>query len=392
MSPGHDADAPDGAAAARPAPAGEGAADPSLDLGSVWGALDNLPRAAASPTLTATTVEMAAVGVRAGGEMAGRGTTRGWILPAGAILGGLLAGLILGRASAPDPDQRSLEYLPVIKHIGALREAGSMEFLAEVATRDYPVPRRFGMFGGRPGEGRGGEGAGEPAGNSEGEGPEIPVPAAWEAAVRELAGEPLGKDTTADVLARRRGDVEALPADARRELSDRASEFLGLSEVARHDVLELARFLAASGDDRAAERERLENAVAVWHQYLALRDPAERDDVVDLSKEERLESLGRFYARFPFRGQREWDPRRGSGGPRPDGAPRGSDGSPRGGPDGPSRPPNAGPFPGGGPTGQGASRRSPGPGAAEVPPFGAGGVRSAADGGEDRRGSPPAAN
>jgi hypothetical protein len=301
-----------------PADADAAASSPAEALGGVWEALDVLPRSAA------------------------------------------------GRSTAPDPDIRALEYLPVIRHIAPLREAGSVGFLTDVAGKNYPAVRRFGPFG-RPGEGRGAdppaEGAppGEPAAA---EPPAPPVPPELDAAIAALVGEPLGRDVPADVLARRRAEVEALSADERRRLADRVSEFMTLSEVARYDVLQLARFLADTSDDNAAERQRLLGAAGVWHQYMALRDPAERSDVVDLPREQRLESLDRFYARFQFRAQRDWDPRRGFGGPRPGGDAPGPGGGGAGEagepPPGPARPGGPGFRPG--PPG-----RSAGPGAGDRP-------------------------
>lgn len=367
--------------------ADEAAASPAEALAGVWEALDVLPRSVASPALTATTVEMAAVAVRRAGETGvNRGRlVRGWWMPGLAIVGGLGLGLVAGRSTAPDPDVRALEYLPVIRHIEALREAGSVGFLTAVADRDFPPVRRFGPFArpgdGRPGDTRGGEPTAEgvTSGDPPGEKPAAekaagersagpPVPAELEAAIAGLQGEPLGKAVPADVLSRRRADVEAASADDRRRLADRVSEFMGLSEVARYDVLELARFLADTSADRSAEREKLLAAAAVWHQYLAMRDPAERGDVVDLTPEERLESLDRFYARFQFRGQRDWDPRRGFGGPRPSGetpGPSGGSGAAPGGggggagepPPGSSRPGFRPGFPGGSRPGNPSARR-----------------------------------
>ncbi len=360
--------------------ADETAASPEQALAGVWDMLDVLPRSAASPALTATTVEMAAVAVRGAGEQrTARGRlVRGWWMPGLAIIGGLGIGIFAGRNTAPDPDVRALEYLPVIRHIAALREAGSVEFLTAVASRNFPPVRRFGPFS-RPGDGRSGDSRGAdpaPEGGRTGDQPvekgaaekavgekavgekavgdktaDLPVPAELEAAIVGLQAEPVGRDLPADVLARRRAEVEAAPADDRRRLADRVSEFMTLSEVARYDVLQLARFLADTSNDNAAERERLLGAAAVWHQYVSMRDPAERSDVVDLPAEERLESLDRFYARFQFRGPREWDSRRGFGGQRPPGeapGPAGGNGAPPGGGGGgPAEPPPGPPRPGG---------------------------------------------
>jgi len=348
-----------------PADADAAASSPAEALGGVWEALDMLPRSAASPTLTSTTVEMAAVAVRGAGETRAQraGSSRGWWMPGLVILGGLGLGLAAGRSTAPDPDIRALEYLPVIRHVAPLREAGSVGFLTAVAAKNYPAVRRFGPFG-RPGEGRGADPPADTAPQGEPAPAESPVPPELEAAIAALEGEPLGRGVSADVLARRRAEVELLSGDERRHLADRVSEFMALSEVARYDVLQLARFLADTSDDNAAERKHLLAAAAVWHQYMALRDPAERSDVVDLPSEQRLESLDRFYARFQFRGQREWDSRRGFGGPRPAGEAPGPGG---GGAGEAGEPPPGAPRPGGPGFRPGPPGRSAGPGAGGRP-------------------------
>jgi len=347
---------------ATPAPADDtpdGAANPEQALGGVWHLLDVLPRSSASPALAATTVEMAAVSVRGATEKAARrrGVVWGWVLPGLAVLGGLGTGVFAGRMSSPDPDRRALEYLPVIRHLVPLREAGSADFLDDVAARSYPAPRRFGPFV-RPGDGRAGEprGAEPPAEGAPAAEPtpaEVPVPAELQAAIAALPGEPLGPDTPVDVLARRRAEVEALDPDERRRLADLVSTFMTLPEVARHDVIELARLLADDAPATEQRRQRIRAAAATWHQYVSLRDPAERSDVVDLSREERLESLDRFYTRFIFRGSREWDRdgRRGFGGARP----------------GDTQAPGAEPPPVGRERDRGATGRGAGGGAGDTP-------------------------
>ena len=126
---------------ALPTPVDDAAAtDPSLALGEVWELLDVLPAAAASPDMMATTIEMAAVPSgemmsRTGsGAMTARGgrpaeaaawpPVRQWLPGAAIVLASLLAGIAVGRATAPIPESTILASLPVVQHLDLLREAG----------------------------------------------------------------------------------------------------------------------------------------------------------------------------------------------------------------------------------------------------------------------------
>ena len=357
---------------ALPTPVDDAAAtDPALALGEVWELLDALPAAAASPDMMATTMEMAAVPV--GGMMSrtGNGATtarggrpaeaaawppvRQWLPGAAIVLASLLAGIAVGRATAPIPEWTILASLPVVQHLDLLREAGSVGFLEAVAKGGYPPPRR-------------------------------PPPAQSKADVREdeeafdaaiAALRTAGDVTTSrETLVSRREQVLQMPDTARRQLERSAGTFQRLSGADRSDLVALGRALADPS------REELLKAARIWHLWVQLRDPADRRDVIDLSAEDRLEWLDRWTrldsrqdgrdGRDPMRPyfEREWENRR-----RPPPEFRRDD-YPR--PPGPPRPRGPGPGPGPGPgmgTGSGPGmgppfndRQPPPPEETQAPP------------------------
>jgi hypothetical protein len=163
------------------------------------------------------------------------------------------------------------EYLPVLEHYDVLKEAGSVEFLTEVARRNYPPPRRFAF-------GRGGEAA-------------PPVHAALDAAVATFASASFGP--AAGSTAERRTELADRPAEERRKLSDAAVEFQRLSPVGRRDLVRLARVFGGH-DGTGPDRDELLEAARLWHQWLATRDPADRKGVIDLDIAERLEWLDHY--------------------------------------------------------------------------------------------------
>ncbi len=116
------------------APQEDSPCSPAADLGPMWDVLDALPRTTASATLAATTVELAAVaGVR--GSRGPSGVRRHivrWLGPAATVAAALFTGIVAGRFTAPDPDLRILEHLPLVQHFDLLREAGSTKFLEEM--------------------------------------------------------------------------------------------------------------------------------------------------------------------------------------------------------------------------------------------------------------------
>ena len=275
--------------------ADEAAADP---LDDIRGLLEALAPSSAPETLASTTIEMAAVS--SAGPRGARATPprrlpgRSWWMQAGCVLGALMIGLLVGRATTTDPDGRILEYLPVVEHLGVLQEAGSVAFLRSVAQRAYPPPRRF-PFGRAP-EDRtaGGEGRADDA-------PSPPDEEGWpqlNETLEALQEGPFGPETPSAEVDVRRERVEELDAEARRRLADAANAFQELPLAERHDIIELAR--AFGEGDPEGELPNLVAAARSWHLWLAWRDPADRHAVVALEAPERLEWLDR-YARFNAR-------------------------------------------------------------------------------------------
>ena len=316
-------------------------AGPAADLDGVWELLDVLPRIAAKPSLTASTIEMVAISV-SGASLRGGSTRRGassttqnkpawngsradilaaswhaskWVAASATVVSSLLVGALIGRATAPNPDNRVLEYLPVAQSLELLAEAGSLDFLQQLANRRYPPPRRLGP--GLP-----------PAGIEYRE---------LDAAVESFDSLRVGNQADTAVVAKRREEVEALSAMDRRELERRVEKFQKLSVGSRRDIVELAKALG-EGD-----RSELLDAARLWHQWIGSRDPADRQDIIDLNTKGRLEWLER-HARFDGRpGDRpprdrdgDRDPRRfpppPGQRPRWPGGPVGPGGGPPGGP------------------------------------------------------------
>lgn len=292
-------------------------------LEDIRGLLDGLAPSSAPVNLASTTIEMAAVST--GGHAIprtappGRPRTRSWWGPAGCLLAALSVGLVVGRATTADPDERILEYLPVVEHLGVLQEAGSVSFLRSVAERDYPPPRRFPSF--RPGEERGAQGGSRPDDPPE----QAPDADEWlqlTETLEALQEGPFGPETPSGEIDARRERVEELDDESRRRLADAAKLFQELPLSRRHDLIELARALGEG--DPEGELETLIGAARAWHRWLAWRDPADRHAVVALEDHERLEWLDR-YARFnarPMFPTQSGRGGRGFGGDRP-GPPRG---------------------------------------------------------------------
>ncbi len=267
--------------------------DDGIDvLGDVRDLLDPLDRSAAAPGLASSTIEMAAVtDGAADAKAAPAADGRRFLAPVFIVGAALVAGYAAGRAGGPDPDESTLRYLPVVEHVDVLHEAGSVAFLDELVDRDYPPPRPFPF--GRPPESRG-------EGDADGESwPQL------DEAVEALRAGPFGPETPAAEMVVRREHVEDLDDEDLRVVADRATRFRTMSHGAAHDVIELARELAESDDER---REALLAAARTWHRWVAWSDPADRQAVVALGLEERLEWLDRRARMAAGRGQ--WPPGR----------------------------------------------------------------------------------
>jgi hypothetical protein len=299
--------------AQRPEPAAADAA-PDAALADVWLLLDELPRGTASAALTATTIEMAAVAADAPGRGGDRSPThaRPWLWPAAVVVAALVAGAVAGRVTAPDPDRRLVENLPVVRHLDLVREAGSTTFLKEVAGRGGPPLRLLLRQG--------------------------PDAARQDASEFTAAVESLGRLLRADTAARR-ALVATLGVEERAELDRALRDFGGLSGAERETLAAVAAALV----DPA--RPELRAAALDWHRWLAVTRPEDRDDIVASGTDKRLDWIDWYAARIEGR-SRAAPPDRPPPGRRPPGgdAPRGPDGRqrrppPRGPGDGPPRPP-----------------------------------------------------
>jgi len=252
---------------------------PAEALGAAWDLLDVLPAAAAPATMTSTTVEMVAASARG----RGRDAYAGWLVPFATVVAAFLVGMLAGRTTMSDAERAMLDNLPLIEHLDVVREAGSVEFLSQVARRNYPPPRR-------PPFGRPGEGGGDT---------NPPPYQALDEAVAALAAAPLGGDSGSAAV--RRESLEARPEEERRRLIDAAAEFGRLPSTRRRELVQVARALGGR-DGTGPDRDELLAAARLWHQWLATRDPAERKGVIELETAERLEWLDRYASPRPGRG------------------------------------------------------------------------------------------
>lgn len=255
---------------------------PATVLGPTWDLLDSLPRSTMPPSMTSTTLELVAAAARPPRHR--RSSWRGWLGPLAVVASAFAVGTLAGRATVTDPEKAAFEYLPVLEHYDVLQEAGSVEFLTEVARRNYPPPRRFAFN--RSGE-RGGEVV-------------APAYAALDAAVATFASASFGP--AAGSTAERRTGLGDRPAEERRKLSDAAMEFQRLSPVGRRDLVRLARVFGGR-DGAGPDRDELLDAARLWHQWLATRDPADRKGVIDLGTAERLEWLDHYALVRPSSGR-----------------------------------------------------------------------------------------
>lgn len=308
--------------------AGDDAAPPPDGdvLSEVRGFLDVLDVTRAAPGLLSTTIEMAAVPPGAApGAGAARVRLHAWWWATAAVASGLVAGIVAGRATGPDPDEPVLQYLPVVEHLDVLQEAGSTAFLEEISKRGIAEPRRFPFP--RPQD----DAADGEAGGEEGW-PE------FDDAVGALRYVTFGPETPGGEIASRRDRIEEMDDDELRHVADRVTAYRLMPREARHDLIELARALGESDEESL---DRLVAAARVWHRWVDWSDPADRQAVVALDRDDRLEWLERR-TRFPGRGQ--WpggrafpggrgfngDGGRGAVTPRPDGeAPPGTPPAPR---------------------------------------------------------------
>ncbi len=316
---------------------------PADDLADVWDVLDTLPQAMPAADLSATTVEL--VAARAANDVGGRvaplprSTDR--IIPLAIVIGSLVIGILAGRMTAPDPDQRVLERLPVIEHLSLLQEAGSVEFLEALAAKmkagEGNGPRWLRLLR-DPSELR--EEAQE-----------------FDAAARSLRDELRSDGSSRDRITARREKVEELSAGDLLALEKSAATFESLPTVDRRDLERVATALA---DPAQAS---LRDAAKLWHIIVTAINPAFRRNIIDMSSDERIEWLtrtaGRFDPRMPSRsrdddrgGDRRPPEVRGDGGEK-----RGWNGRP---PGSFQRPPTGGP---GSPNGR------PGPGKGMSPTF-----------------------
>lgn len=230
--------------------------EPAVEFGEVWDLLDALPRANASEALAATTVDMVAVHLR-GRRAAGPVRRLG---PLAAVAAALVAGIVAGRVTAPDPDRQILERLPLVKHLDLLREAGSTKFLEAMHQRRYPLPMRLMIRQG---------------------------PGAREDERRQFEAEvaALGAELAAGSPAGRRESVQALSVEERLELEKAAEQFMRLSATERRAVEAVAEALV----DPA--RQDLRDAAAMWRQWLLSARPEDRAGIVARGTDKRLEWL-----------------------------------------------------------------------------------------------------
>lgn len=99
-----------------------------------WDLLDRLPRSQVNVSFTQTTVEMVALAAADLQSPTKRRAGR-WLGPlvlAICLAAAIGTGFGLGRLAWPDPNEQLLGDLPLVEHLDAFQQAGSIDFLREL--------------------------------------------------------------------------------------------------------------------------------------------------------------------------------------------------------------------------------------------------------------------
>lgn len=103
-------------------------------LREAWELLDRLPKSEVNVSFTQTTVEMVALASVSQDEPTRFGLRR-WIGPLVlliAIVAAAGTGFAIGRFAWPDPNEQLLRDLPLVEHLDAYQQAGSLDFVRQL--------------------------------------------------------------------------------------------------------------------------------------------------------------------------------------------------------------------------------------------------------------------
>ena len=226
-------------------------------LSAVWDCLDELPRTTVDEKFTSSTVEMVALSAERDLHARRAGAPRRWLLLASACAVLTLAGYALAVMVWPNADDRLLIDLPVVANLDLYQQVDNVDFLRRLT--------------------------GEVTWNED---PPIDMPAFY---FETSAG--------ADRAAAGRQWIEVLADDAKAALRNQRDRFAKLPEDEQRQLRDLHANIM-----REPNAEQLLATLGLYQDWLQELSPGQRDDLRNLSPDERLARI-----QISLRGDRRRD-------------------------------------------------------------------------------------